>query len=650
MKRARVTGLHPTTLGSLKSTPLSSMTANRETKRQISEAQPPPSPVPWDRAVQLGVPESASDLLDRPKPQSSAASHSSVVNDLGNAKYLANNRASVHAISNRDSQASVDELVAFSGAGFTDSGGSLALWGVELPSQADATQQEELDEANRESQSADRETLGESIRAACEVSRTRDKGKFLPNDALESIVTRERVREELSNHKLGQPAHLEYLADEIWDVTISQGKETTRRRIFAILGLIEKCGDIVDFIQNDLYDKDLPFILSDEAHPGRPQLCRKRKNGTTEPIQFLNKWRIPVRESFDNNQWQLLAPYFTLLTESNRTVSHYPLADRIILPLIESDEVKQGPGHAEGGYGDVWRVKIHPFHHNCCKNTDDSNENPSYAVKRLHHSNKEAFDVEVSNLKRFSAKDHVHLIKLLVTFSWRDQYYLLFPWADENLLTFWKSLYPEPSYPPRDHNLAAWFSKECLGIAHGLQMIHTAEIPSSDRQPCETSLQIHGRHGDLKPENILWFKSYEGTEQGKFGVLKISDFGLTRFHGTQSKSHFENVAVSATYRPPEFDVAMMVSQGFDIWSLGCVLLEFVTWYLLGGAGVEKFSSDRAKDDSREIHQDVFFNFVQIKEKNGDLQLGARAKQSVVNVSRSIQDSSSSAFYPDLNCV
>ncbi|KAF4634373.1 hypothetical protein G7Y89_g3744 [Cudoniella acicularis] len=599
----------------------------------ITEVRPSSGLVPWDPAVQLNVPGSGPDLLDPPKAQGSAASHSSVVNDLGNARYLTEDRTSTYATSNRDSRALTEELVVHLGAGLTiDTVGDQVLREVDLTSQGDATSQENLDGSFLEHEVAQRETLGEFIRAALEVSQTGEKGKFLPNDALERIVTRERVLNELSKYKLGSPAQLENFANEIWKVTKIRGKETTRRKIFAILGLIEECGDIVNFIRNGLYDIDLPFVLAPhKAHPGRPQLWRKGMNGKLEPIQFLIKWRTPVHESFHHNQWQLIAPYFRLLTESDGKVLHYPLDDHIILPFIEDDEVKQNPRPAEGGYGDVWRVKIHPAHHNCCKDTARPHENPSYAVKRLRHSDQQAFNAEVSNLKRFSAKDHVHLIKLLVTFSWRDRFYLLFPWADGNLLAFWTNLFPEPSIPKRDQNHAVWFSKQCLGIAQGLQMIHTSDLPSSDDLHNDaSSLQIHGRHGDLKPENILWFKPYEGTDPSDFGVLKISDFGLTRFHGTRSKSHFESVAVSPTYRPPEHEVAMMVSQSFDIWSLGCVLLEFVTWCLLGGAGVDEFSKERAKDDSREFRQDVFYNFVQIKENNGDTQLGARAKRSVAN--------------------
>jgi serine/threonine protein kinase len=262
------------------------------------------------------------------------------------------------------------------------------------------------------------------------------------------------------------------------------------------------------------------------------------------------------------------------------------------------------------------------------------NDNPSYAVKRLRHNNLDAFNAEVSNLKRFSAKDHLHLIRLLITFSWRDQYYLLFPWADGNLLDFWKA-HPKAVFPKRDYLLAWWFSKQCLGIAEGLKMIHTADRPGSTSTGHVPAHQIYGRHGDLKPENILWFKAYQDAEESSFmGLLKISDFGLTRFHRTVSKSHVDakSIGISATYRAPEYDIAKVVSQSYDIWTLGCVLLEFVTWYLLGWEEVEVFCRKRMADNESEIWEDDFFNFVNIPDGNGNLSTGARAKRSVANVS------------------
>jgi serine/threonine protein kinase len=259
-------------------------------------------------------------------------------------------------------------------------------------------------------------------------------------------------------------------------------------------------------------------------------------------------------------------------------------------------------------------------------------DNPSYAVKKLRHHNYDAFDVEVSNLKRFSAKDHLHLIKLLVTYSWREHYYLLFPWADGNLKDFWER-YPKPSTPRRDYQLTLWFTKQCLGIAEGLKMIHTLDMPDTEALNSAAAHQTHGRHGDLKPENILWFKDYQDKDPQCQGVLKISDFGLTRFHGTRSKSHIDadTIAVTGTYRAPEYDVNKSVSQSYDVWTLGCVFLEFVTWYLLGWEEVDKFSRNRMDEHDSEVKEDVFFNFVNMRDDHGRTQTGARAKPSVANV-------------------
>jgi serine/threonine protein kinase len=104
---------------------------------------------------------------------------------------------------------------------------------------------------------------------------------------------------------------------------------------------------------------------------------------------------------------------------------------------------------------------------------------------------------------------------------------------------------------------------------------------------------------------------------------------------SRSRIVADGVPVSPTYRAPEYDVAKMVSQSYDIWTLGCVVLEFITWYLLGWEEVSRFSQKRVDEDNSEIKEDVFFNFVSIKDENGRVQTGAKAKQSVFNVSRPI---------------
>ncbi|CAG8978538.1 hypothetical protein HYALB_00012269 [Hymenoscyphus albidus] len=466
--------------------------------------------------------------------------------------------------------------------------------------------------------------LGTSIRAALEKSQAGKENEFLPNDKLNEIVARDCVHYQLSHHNL-----------EL------NSKETTRKKIFAILGLMDKFEAILDFINEELFDTDLPFTLTVGALPGTRRLTRKQHNQKQSsgevkliPIPFFENWKTHELESFDRYQWCLTAPYFH--TAQNPTKIH------CITVWNMDEEVSGRPERNQGGFSDVWRVKIHPAHHNLChdavghyllfmfsSNDQSSNlspnyQNPSYALERLRSNIREPFDLEVDNLKRFSSKDNVHLTKLLVTFSWRDQYYLVFPWADSNLLNYWKQN-PVPSIPIQDKDLAVWLSEQCLGVAKGLKMIHNLNVLNGSAR--EVGYQKYGRHGDLKPENILWFKDYQ--QPGGLGTLKISDFGLTRFHGEGSKSHAENVSLTGTYRPPEYEIAQLVSQSYDIWSFGCLLLEFVTWYLLGWEGFDDFSKARMNEDTESIvPEDVFFCFVRMGGENGE-QL-ARAKPSVAN--------------------
>jgi serine/threonine protein kinase len=59
------------------------------------------------------------------------------------------------------------------------------------------------------------------------------------------------------------------------------------------------------------------------------------------------------------------------------------------------------------------------------------------------------------------------------------------------------------------------------------------------------------------------------------------------------------LARTETYRAPEFDLpGGLVTPAADIWSLGCVFLEYITWYLLGTEAVEvKFCQARLEKGS-----------------------------------------------------
>lgn len=168
---------------------------------------------------------------------------------------------------------------------------------------------------------------------------------------------------------------------------------------------------------------------------------------------------------------------------------------------------------------------------------------------------------------------------------------MLFPWAKSNLKEYWWG-----EDPINTTKSVQWLASQCRGLAEGLQKIH--------RSPSEHATDF-GIHGDIKPENILLFVN----ETHPDGILVISDFGFTRFHGRDTRSNRLAIGSSPTNRAPEIDLKHPISRLYDIWALGCVFVEFITWYLTGKAGMEAFMNRRIEDDVGElkIKYDKFFN-------------------------------------------
>ena len=108
------------------------------------------------------------------------------------------------------------------------------------------------------------------------------------------------------------------------------------------------------------------------------------------------------------------------------------------------------------------------------------------------------------------------------------------------------------------------------------------------------------------------------------GVIQLADFGISGFHHTNTRSNLRLDGNTKTYRAPESELedGQKVSRSIDIWSLGCVFLEFITWVVLGKPetfikvlGAEKmprdlFSFKRDTPSSvKDITQDTFYSFV-----------------------------------------
>jgi serine/threonine protein kinase len=246
-------------------------------------------------------------------------------------------------------------------------------------------------------------------------------------------------------------------------------------------------------------------------------------------------------------------------------------------------------------------------------------------VKRLFSSEKIEFDKEVTILKALGSKKekHPHLITLLATFKHKKKYHLVFPYANANLRKYWEDR-PFPSF---DEVTVLWSLNQMTGIANALELVHNFErYPLSvdgrvrwhkfAKLRVQTSEELFGRHGDIKPENILWFQKTPEIEDER-GILQLADFGLGRFHGRDSRSKVpwnQIVGGSPTYEPPECKLHRPVSRTYDIWSLGCLYLEFITWLLKGSAEITGFSIARRKTDpSTGSNDDGFFTIINDKD-------------------------------------
>lgn len=193
-------------------------------------------------------------------------------------------------------------------------------------------------------------------------------------------------------------------------------------------------------------------------------------------------------------------------------------------------------------------------------------------------------------------------------------------------------------------------AKQFYGLAHGLDGIHNTKMTVSEVDqisPISPTLaqqlvdsgqsslpedegKDYGRHGDIKPENVLWFK--QDTRNHDLGILKLSDFGLTTFHRALTTGvKAEDVRVTNTYSAPEREIEETLSRPFDVWSLGCIFLEFVTWILLGSKGITAFGDSRFQDGGDRNPRFSLDNFFTVL-RDEEAKYQAKVKPSVSKVS------------------
>ncbi|KAK0648737.1 kinase-like domain-containing protein [Cercophora newfieldiana] len=434
-----------------------------------------------------------------------------------------------------------------------------------------------------------------------------EREPFIPTGQLQRLVCEREVIEELlrihskPGHHRTSFRHLHHIRPyrTIRGVArvICHGRSGSSQgplcKIFAVLLLIGYPAAIVDFISEGLCDADLPLSRDTDTVSGRSCLYR-RTTATTSgtKVKFSENWELHEVVLFAERQWRVLAPIFS---SDEEDYGHFP--NPAILPFTALKYIKAG-GHAE-----IYSGKIHPQHHDFPAQM--------FAVKKIQADgvDHEQFQNEVRMLKRVSNDNHI--VELFGTYQHREAHYLILPLAKYDLGEYWQNYVGDLG---TDTAVLKWMAQQCEGLAGGLSQVHhhfTTSMSSLFRRktakparrrtvpakPPDHHLkkhQFHGVHGDIKPSNILWFPDPQGR-----GTLKITDFGTGEFNDTESTARPSNsVPFTPPYRPPEraldSDDEIDISWTYDVWMLGCLYLEFGTWYVGGYAMLDAFSQSRKR--------------------------------------------------------
>ncbi|KAH7371419.1 kinase-like domain-containing protein [Pyrenochaeta sp. MPI-SDFR-AT-0127] len=319
-------------------------------------------------------------------------------------------------------------------------------------------------------------------------------------------------------------------------------------------------------------------------------------------------WTPLKLDNFYDKQWRLLAPVFT----PHKYV--YDLDAECILPFTPDGAIPH-----EGTFSSVSRIKIHEDH--------QTHHGIQYvALKELKIPPGDepcgidtAWKTEANALATINKLDHPHIVKCIAAIRRGNSRYLMFPWADgKSLRDYWDQA---PRKAP-NANIIQQAIVQLRGIADALDGLHNFDgghlnntdinndvstalesasitetsLPHGNSVNAETQLDNKAdvcqntentssiRHGDLKPENILRFL----VKQSELGDLKIADMGIAKRHVVTTAQRGDK-ATSTRFGTRRYEAPETVTEKYarsrlyDIWSMGCITLEFIIWILYGNA-------------------------------------------------------------------
>ncbi|KAM7199738.1 Protein kinase-like domain containing protein [Naviculisporaceae sp. PSN 640] len=458
--------------------------------------------------------------------------------------------------------------------------------------------------------------------------------KFLPAGKINALTNALDVETVMSYDRTANPDLVRFVCTEAQKIFLSlvlqQGVTASH-----MVSIMKDC------LRHGVNDRWLPVECSRNPRTARCN-CPQTAHATGWEV-------IKVVYHLQDIQWWLLSPVFS----SEEFV--YNIPSRCVLPFLKLDSKgKHGhfsivhkatlhPDHLKMGQlrGKFTNDETERGIQVALKELKNVDDSPDYNVEK-------AWEHEVSCLARISTLCHPNLIRPLAGIKKGAKHYIMFEWADGgSLRDIWiregqnpKSLdgariisfleqfcgltgallamhNPNGRIPgPTDGNESV--STVAAGASRGSSISILRPRPAQDPQslqvpelrlPGEHSSEegsfmsedpdVHWRHGDLKPDNILVFKT--ATDSGSWlGTLKIADLGLAKQHVFSTSNRIQPTGqryTTSQYEAPEAMPSFREprSRKYDIWSMGCIILEFVILLLYGGSGLNVFYGEHRNE-------------------------------------------------------
>eukprot|EP01033_Poteriospumella_lacustris_P006160 gene6160-4422_t len=224
----------------------------------------------------------------------------------------------------------------------------------------------------------------------------------------------------------------------------------------------------------------------------------------------------------------------------------------------ESKDLKHPPGTIIAGRYEVQDVLGSAAFSTAlqCQDHAAEEDEAQLVCLKVIKNNKDFFDQSLDEIKLLQYinsrgdPDEHHVLRLIDFFYCKEHLFIVSELLKENLYEFGRFI--------RDNNMEVYYTLprlkritkqvlEALAFIHSLRLIHC----------------------DVKPENIV-IRSFSRCE------VKLIDFGSSCF----TSDHLTTYIQSRSYRAPEVIIGHPYDARIDIWSVGAVVAELFTGYVL----------------------------------------------------------------------